>query len=320
MKKLSKFIIIVSLFITLLGCQKENIEPFDTTLTYEKDGIQLQLRNINISETVDPTNRNDQYYYWDHINDNYLIYDMAFYVQNNSEDTISLNDILKFSYPTDENIEHELCLEINHYTEIDLNTTLEPHSKSIAHAMFYFPKDTLNTLIAEGSENILITLFDQTYTLTMQEKSIEVETLEREDTITFGNVDVTIVSASTSPVIPPLNMTEDSTYYTSEDPNLQYAGMYALIENKSNEPFNVLEQIATYIDIAGENLTPGWISLLSEDDSQFIEDYVIPANSKRHVLFFQEVPLDYSDTDYSVYLVYQGKPYKHTYTHLVVSR
>lgn len=312
MKKLFSFLMCLFLCVGLMGCE-ESVQELDLKKVYTiDDKFELEFRSMVFANEILPTNISDEYYYWSEDDEDFTIVDAQFYVKNLTDKKIKLKDYIEASLLVDgEKAEFDFCMEINDFTEVDTVNKLEANAKSIIHLMFYVEKDALNEATEKGS-NIELTLNEEKYRLPLEEKKAKTKKVKLDDVISTDKMDVKILSASTSFFIPALNMHEDSSYYMSEDPDIEFAGMYVEITNKSNEPINLMKDICVTINIEDTEI-PAWNSLLSLNRDDFEDVIEIAAKETRAVLFFGEVNATEEPVKYTMNIIFEGRPYSLTY-------
>lgn len=317
MKKLFSFLMCLFLCVGLIGCGEE-IQELDVKKTYKiDDQFELQFRSMVFDNEISPTNTSDEYYYWIQEDKDLTIVNAQFYVENLTDKKINLSDSIEAALLVDEEeVEYEFCMELNNFTEINKIDELDANAKSIIHLMFYVDKDDLKEATKKDSENSLaieLTFNDEKYKLPVKEKKAKTKKVELNDIISTDKMDVKILSASTSFLIPALNPTEESSYYISEDESLEFAGMYVEITNKSEEPLNLMSDICVTIEAEGTEIT-AWNSLVSQNRDDFDEDVKdINAKETRAVLFFGEVNATDEPVEYAMTIFIEGRPYKLTY-------
>lgn len=327
MKRITKLFICLNMLATLFACSNEpKNKPLSMDETYTiKDELSLKWKALHFTKEVLPVNINDEYVYRYSEDEKKTLIDVQFYIENLTDKEVKVDDLLKAQIIESEDVTYtaELCIETNHLTEVYETTTLDPKQKSIAHLIFYVSDDTAKSYQSNKDEiaEMNITLDEDIYTLPIKEETPFIKKFKLNETRTFDSMNITVLSASASKLIVPINPTDNSNWYDTDEENKQYAGMYVEIENKTDKPINLKQEIGAFLSIEDTEPFPSWFTILSEDNTMFIDDAEeIPAKTKRTVLFFQQIDLDYEDTEYTFYLNIDGAPYKYSYTHTVVAR
>lgn len=320
MKKILKLLFCFCMSFIMLGCQKE--ELFDQSQVYTTEEVTLSFRALEITKEVRPINQNDEYFYRYSKDEDVSLVDVQFYVENNTDQEIVLNEYLKGEMIiNDLEMENEICIETDHYTNVNEEGKLLPRQKSVAHVIFYLYSDELAIAQSENKPMISLYFDNQKYYLPIEEQKVMNTPIERNELLEFERFNFQVLSASASQLIPSLNFdTEDYEYYQIDDAEKQYVGSYLQIENKTNETINLIEELPAYVNAQGQQPQATWFSVLTQDQAKFEEFEQIPPNETRTVLVFQEIPLDYEDTDYTFHFIIDGKNYTHTFTHLVIAR
>lgn len=324
MKKLMKLCLCLCMLTILFACSKGE-EPFNKKEEIIiEDTLSIKFKAMQFTKKVTPVNTNVEYVYRYSKDDNETLMDVQFYVENKTDKEIHVEDYLSAKMVTEEDeLIAELCVESNNYTEVYNKDNLDAHQKSIAHLIFYISDEDAKKYQDDKKDkpDITISLKEDTYSLPIKKEYAKEKKLEKDRVQDFNDFTIKVISASTSPVIPPINYNENSNWYEVDSEDKQYAGMYAEITNKTDKPLNLMTTVAASLSIKDKEPFPSWITILSEDNSNFIDEATdIPANSTRTVLFFMEVDLDYEDTEYTFHLSVDGIPYKYSYIHTVIAR
>lgn len=319
MKKIIQLLLCCSIGCGLVGCGVKP-QPFETSQIVETDTVKLEFKAAQLVEEVNPVNQNDEYFYR-HLEE-HQIFDVQFYVENKTDQEVMITDSIVGKLRLDgEEVFSEVCLEVNHMTELEVDQPLKAHEKTIAHVLYYFDKEEYQNLQSTENPEVTFTIGKQPYTLAIKEIKAKEESIKKNQKLEFEKFNLTVLSASASSFIPALNFeAEDYEYYETDNPEKQYAGSYVLIENKTNTTLNLLKELPGYVGITKKEPMPVWYSVLTKDQSKFEKLETIPANETRTVLVFQEIDLDYEDTYYTFTFVVNGKPYSHTFKHLVIAR
>lgn len=320
MKKLSKILCSLFLVCSLSACD-EKVEALDKTKVYETEQANLKFRGMEIVKEVKPTNQNDEYTYRYSTDEDVEILDVQFYIENKTDKEINVYESIDVKSIGDEEADYEVCVETDHMMNVNEEGKLAPNESSIAHVMFYLDQNEIKEVKGENSPVLTLLVGGTPYTMTYEEIKPSVEKVELIQALDFDEFEVRFISGSASRIIPALNFeSEDAEWYECEEDDKQYAGGYLEITNKTDQPLNLMNEIAFYLGIADEKPISAWFSILSEDQAIFEDTNEIPANSTRMVLLFIEVPLDYEDTDYTMFISVDGKPFGYTYTHIVIVR
>lgn len=317
MKRLFSILMSVALLVGLVGCG-ESLQEFDVKESYKVDDkVKVEFKSMLFADEIEPTNLNDEYYYWFTDEKDTTMINVQFYVENLTSKKIDLEDFIEGKIVVDEEeLDYDFCMEINDFTEIDDSSKLKAYEKSVAHLMFYIDKDILKKYTKKDSQKSLkleLTLGEETYGLNVKEREAKVKKLKLDKTISLDNMDIKIVSAHTSPIIPVLNPTEESSFYMVEDDNKEYAGMYVEITNTGKDTLNLTKDIYVSIDVEGNDVYT-WNDMLNQNLDEFEENENIEPNTTRTILFFGEVDASYEKVKYIMNIYVEGKPYSYTYS------
>lgn len=317
MKRLFSILMSVALLVGLVGCG-ESLQEFDVKESYKVDDkVKVEFKSMLFADEIEPTNLNDEYYYWFTDEKDTTMINVQFYVENLTSKKIDLEDFIEGKIVVDEEeLDYDFCMEINDFTEIDDSSKLKAYEKSVAHLMFYIDKDILKKYTKKDSQKSLkleLTLGEETYGLNVKEREAKVKKLKLDKTISLDNMDIKIVSAHTSPIIPVLNPTEESSFYMVEDDNKEYAGMYMEITNTGKDTLNLTKDIYVSIDVEGNDVYT-WNDMLNQNLDEFEENENIEPNTTRTILFFGEVDASYEKVKYIMNIYVEGKPYSYTYS------
>lgn len=317
MKRLFSILMSVALLVGLVGCG-ESLQEFDVKESYKVDDkVKVEFKSMLFADEIEPTNLNDEYYYWFTDEKDTTMINVQFYVENLTSKKIDLEDFIEGKIVVDEEeLDYDFCMEINDFTEIDDSSKLKAYEKSVAHLMFYIDKDILKKYTKKDSQKSLkleLTLGEETYGLNVKEREAKVKKLKLDKTISLDNMDIKIVSAHTSPIIPVLNPTEESSFYMVEDDNKEYAGMYVEITNTGKDTLNLTKDIYVSIDVQGNDVYT-WNDMLNQNLDEFEENENIEPNTTRTILFFGEVDASYEKVKYIMNIYVEGKPYSYTYS------
>ena len=163
MKKVFSIMICMILSLSMSACDSK-AKPLQSKESYTiGNQIEMQLKGIVIDQQVNPTNMNHEYQYWYTDEKGYRLVDVQFYVENHSDQTQELSDFYDAELQIDDNsVKQDVCMELEHYTKIEKETTLAANTKTILHQFFYLKeKDLKKDLTA------VFTLDDVDYTLSL---------------------------------------------------------------------------------------------------------------------------------------------------------
>ena len=319
MKKIYYLIVCLSLFV-VSGCSlNKEAKPvehaFKMKETYHlKNGVHLKLRAIEKVSIINPTNMNDEYLYWQSNEQDEIMYDVQFYVENNTKKELDLSSCITAELSHDDlTINTQMIMESQDHKKILDTSTLQPNTKTVFHIVFYVNKAYSEDL--EKEETKFKFIFDKKhYTLPFKLYEPENIILEKDKEIKASNLKIKVLSASTSRIIPPLFPTEASSYYQQEDSTKRFTGMYMEVENLNDETIDLNNVIGISIDQNGTSNT-AWFSILTPDKTNFIEEDTLEPHERRAVLLFGEVDAIMGESSYTVHLYIDGKPYAYTYQH-----
>lgn len=321
-----QLLIIFSCSFLLFGCAKNNEQPVEkepqknqiTSMPLQMnkqyalyDKVNVHFKEIYVGDTIKPTNRNGEYTYLPADNGSYTMYDVIFYVENKSNQDIDISDYIYGLL--DSKYYGYTYMETQDHKNINDDTILKSQTKSNLHLIFDIKKADIKTIEAEN-KNILVYINNDKYTLPFKEIKPKYTKLELEKETTADVLKLTPISSSVSKTIPPLNPNENSLFYICKDDNKKYAGMYIQIENTSDQKINVFDKIGVRIKQEGKG-SDTWLVLLDADNANFVQTYEIEPHTTRSVLIFSEVELILGESQYTVTLNIDGKPYQYVYHH-----
>lgn len=323
---LKKLFIFFSCTLLLFGCTKNNQQPVDEETSQKNqkvlpfnmnkqyvlyDQVKIHFKEIYVGDTIKPTNRNGEYTYLPAENDSYTMYDVIFYVENESNQDIDLSDYIYGLL--DSKYYGYTYMETQDHKNISDDTILKSQTKSNLHLIFDIKKTDIKTIETENKD-ILVYINNDKYTLPFKEIKPKYTKLELEKETTANDLKLTPISSSVSKTIPPLNPNENSLFYICKDENKKYAGMYMQIENTSDQKINVFDKVGVCIK-QGNKASDTWIALLNTDNSEFVKTYEIEPHATSVVLIFSEVKFILGKSHYTVTLNIDGKPYQYVYHH-----
>lgn len=320
--------VIFSCSFLLFGCTKNNEQPIDkepqksqiTSMPFQMnkqyalyDKVKVHFKEIYVGDTITPTNKNGKYTYLPAIDESYTMYDVILYVENESDQDIDISDYIYGWLDWGSEYNSYTYMETQDHKGISDDTLLKSHTKSNIHLLFDIKKTDIKTIESEN-KNIFVYINDEKYTLPFKEIKPKYTTLELEKETTADVLKLTPISSSVSKTIPPLNPNENSLFYICKDDNKKYAGMYIQIENTSDQKINVFDKIGVRIK-QEEKESDTWLVLLDDDNANFIQPYDIEPHTTRSVLIFSEVEIVLGESQYTVTLNIDGKPYQYIYHH-----
>lgn len=323
-----KLFIIFSCSFLLFGCTKNNEQPIDkepqnsqiTSMPFQMnkqyalyDKVKVHFKEIYVGDTITPTNKNGEYTYLPAVDDSYTMYDVILYVENESDQDIDISNYIYGQLDFDGEYNSYTYMETQDHRNISDDTVLKNHTKSNIHLLFDIKKAAIKTIESEN-KNIFVYINNDKYALPFKEIKPKYTTLELEKETTADVLKLTPLSSSVSKTIPPLNPNENSLFYICKNENKKYAGMYIQIENTSDQKINVFDKIGVRIK-QEEKESDTWLVLLDADNANFVQPYDIEPHTTRSVLIFSEVDIVLGESQYTVTLNIDGKPYQYIYHH-----
>lgn len=311
MKKFSKFILCFTMILVLFGCSGKS-EALDQSKEYETEEMILRFKGMKFVSSVEPANANVGFAAIGTHDEDETIIDVQFYVENKRNQKIDVVDYLQGELDKEK---AKVYVENESFTAISEKSLLKGKQKSIAHLLFYVDQKELKQLQKEDSV-MELKVNDKRYSLAVKEVSPFTETLVQKQVKRFDTMNIKVLSTSVAAKMTTLKSKEESNFYSLEDPNKLYVGMYVEVKNERDVPLSVEKEIGGWLSVDSENEMPTWFSVLSEDNMMFVSEEVeIPAHSKRNVLFFKEVDVEMKNTKYTFTLNIEGVPFEYSFEH-----